>query len=235
MKPPYDQPTSTGRSRSIWSITAATSSAQSCGSPYCSTSSGLSDIPWPRLSTVTMRLFRARGPVTCRAQHSWLCDHPCKNRTGGPSGLPHSLTCSLRPPPPRTSRVRFGADSARRDSSRAPSAPVLSGSAPGQPPDRVASDPSSPPWARMPAAMAPPRFARGRRQVTTVRTLASRPHRGQHATARRVLAGCTQPISEKRETRASRRTQRRPPPVLPYPRRPAWRRCWKDGVRPCAR
>ena len=38
----------------------------------------------------------------CGAQQRWFCDQPWMKRIGGPAGLPHSRTCSRRPPPPVT-------------------------------------------------------------------------------------------------------------------------------------
>src|SRR4030095_5422384 len=38
----------------------------------------------------------------CLAQHRWLAEMPWMSRIGGPSGRPHSRTCSRRPAPPCT-------------------------------------------------------------------------------------------------------------------------------------
>ena len=59
-------------------------------------------MPWPRRSKATSRNSSASALSYCLAQHRWFCDQPWMNRIGGPSGLPHSRTCSRRPPPPRT-------------------------------------------------------------------------------------------------------------------------------------
>src|SRR6185437_1136861 len=97
---PYDQPTTTVRSRPRSPMTAARSSAHSRPSVYCSASSGASDIPWPRRSKATSRNSSASALSYCLAQHRWFCDKPWMNRIGGPSAWPHSRTCSRRPPPP---------------------------------------------------------------------------------------------------------------------------------------
>ena len=59
-------------------------------------------MPWPRRSNATSRNSSASALSYCFAQHRWFCDQPWMNRIGGPSGSPHSRTCSRRPPPPVT-------------------------------------------------------------------------------------------------------------------------------------
>ena len=57
-------------------------------------------MPWPRRSKATSRNSSASALSYCLAQQRWFCDQPWMNRIGGPSALPHSRTCSRRPPPP---------------------------------------------------------------------------------------------------------------------------------------
>ena len=47
-------------------------------------------------------LLAQRALRACRRQQRWLCDQPWMNMIGGPSGGPHSRTCSRNPPPPGT-------------------------------------------------------------------------------------------------------------------------------------
>src|SRR3954454_11932494 len=57
-------------------------------------------MPWPRRSNATRRNSCRSSLSICLFQQRWLCDQPWTKRTGGPSGSPHSRTCSRNPPPP---------------------------------------------------------------------------------------------------------------------------------------